>query len=149
QGFLNKPIVISHLVIAPAQRADLVFDFTDHDSETIILTNSANAPFPGGDPVDPDSTGLVMAFKVVKPLNTDRPLTRLPEKLNRIPTLEPTAPNRKVLLFESTDEFCRMLPLLGTPALGGLHWHDPVTEQPRLCSTEIWEIYNTTEDAHP
>lgn len=28
-------------------------------------------------------------------------------------------------------------------------WGDPITENPVLGSTEIWEIYNFTEDAHP
>jgi FtsP/CotA-like multicopper oxidase with cupredoxin domain len=28
-------------------------------------------------------------------------------------------------------------------------WMDPVTENPNLGTTEIWEIYNTTGDAHP
>jgi FtsP/CotA-like multicopper oxidase with cupredoxin domain len=29
------------------------------------------------------------------------------------------------------------------------HWHEPVTEQPRLNSTETWEFVNLTEDTHP
>ena len=29
------------------------------------------------------------------------------------------------------------------------HWDAPVTENPALDSTETWEIYNFTEDAHP
>jgi len=28
-------------------------------------------------------------------------------------------------------------------------WDDPITETPAAGSTEIWEIYDTTEDAHP
>jgi FtsP/CotA-like multicopper oxidase with cupredoxin domain len=30
-----------------------------------------------------------------------------------------------------------------------LPWMDPITESPRLHSTEIWEFYNFTADAHP
>ncbi len=33
--------------------------------------------------------------------------------------------------------------------LNGKHWHEPVTEQPRLNTTEIWEFVNLTEDTHP
>ena len=29
------------------------------------------------------------------------------------------------------------------------HWHEPVTETPRLNTTEIWEFINLTEDLHP
>ena len=28
-------------------------------------------------------------------------------------------------------------------------WMDPVTENPALGATEVWEIYNATADAHP
>ena len=28
-------------------------------------------------------------------------------------------------------------------------WMDPVTENPAVGDTEVWEIYNTTADAHP
>jgi FtsP/CotA-like multicopper oxidase with cupredoxin domain len=32
---------------------------------------------------------------------------------------------------------------------GSIAWHSPTTENPALGDTEIWEIYNTTGDAHP
>ncbi|GFE58598.1 multicopper oxidase domain-containing protein [Geobacter sp. AOG1] len=45
-------------------------------------------------------------------------------------------------------------PLLGTLSANSLvslpmTWSDPLTELPLLNSTETWEIYNTTADAHP
>ena len=30
-----------------------------------------------------------------------------------------------------------------------MHWDDPITENPALDATEIWELHNFTEDAHP
>jgi FtsP/CotA-like multicopper oxidase with cupredoxin domain len=64
-----------------------------------------------------------------------------------------------VALFEGTDEFGRLQPLLGTaePEVdasgqtvnGAIAWHSPTTENPGLDTTEIWEIYNATGDAHP
>ena len=57
--------------------------------------------------------------------------------------------SRKLLLFEGEDEFGRILPMLGTAEAGGLGWRDPITEHPGLHDTEIWEIHNATEDAHP
>jgi spore coat protein A len=33
--------------------------------------------------------------------------------------------------------------------LNNTHWNMPVTEDPRLDSTEIWSLINTTDDAHP
>jgi FtsP/CotA-like multicopper oxidase with cupredoxin domain len=83
---------------------------------------------------------------------------------------------RKVALFEGMDEFGRLQPLLGTaepatdyagnpinwpntpeyvnaglvgPMEGSIAWHSPTTENPALGSTEEWEIWNATGDAHP
>jgi FtsP/CotA-like multicopper oxidase with cupredoxin domain len=42
--------------------------------------------------------------------------------------------------------------LLGTVTAGVWTerlWMDPVTENPALGATEVWEFYNTTGDAHP
>jgi FtsP/CotA-like multicopper oxidase with cupredoxin domain len=43
--------------------------------------------------------------------------------------------------------------MLGTVAADGsalpMHWGDPITENPTDGSTEIWELHNFTEDAHP
>ncbi len=71
----------------------------------------------------------------------------------------PTSPVRKLALFEGTDEFGRLQPLLGTAepvqdvngntVTGSLTWFQPITENPALGSTEIWEVYNATGDAHP
>ena len=33
--------------------------------------------------------------------------------------------------------------------LNGMHWDMPVTENPVIDTTEIWELVNTTEDSHP
>jgi spore coat protein A len=33
--------------------------------------------------------------------------------------------------------------------LNGAFWHDPVTENPRLNSVEIWSLINVTDDSHP
>ena len=87
-----------------------------------------------------------------------------------------THKTRKVALFEGKDEYGRLQPLLGTaepavdangayinwptddiyssagltgPMQGSIAWHSPTTETPTLNTTEEWEIYNATGDAHP
>ena len=35
------------------------------------------------------------------------------------------------------------------PVESSIAWHMPTTENPALDTTEIWEIYNFTGDAHP
>ena len=33
--------------------------------------------------------------------------------------------------------------------LGGKHWDDPITEDPKAGSTDIWSFANATGDVHP
>ena len=56
---------------------------------------------------------------------------------------------RQLVLFEGTDEYGRLMPMLGTLNEGSLTWSDPITENPMLNDTEEWEVYNATGDAHP
>ena len=61
------------LFLAPAERADIIVDFAGQNGKTFTMKNFAVLPFPSGGPVGfgaPDATsdGLVMQFKVVKPL---------------------------------------------------------------------------------
>ena len=64
-GFLAHPALIptnvpfnplnplkSSLVVAPAERPDIIIDFSRHRNQSIILYNDAPAPFPGGVPVN-------------------------------------------------------------------------------------------------
>ena len=64
-GFLPKPALIptnvpfnplnplkSSLVVAPAERPDIIIDFSRHAGKSIILYNDAPAPFPAGVPVN-------------------------------------------------------------------------------------------------
>ncbi len=149
-GFTPLPLSRKELLIGPGERYDVVVDFSDPalNGQTIIVRNNAAAPFPDGDPVNADTSGQIMAFKVTAPMEADP--VRLPVVI-RPPIIpdRPTAPARKLLLFEALDEYGRLKPSLGTIAGGAMSWMDPVTEDPSLNSTEVWEIYNTTMDAHP
>ncbi len=155
-ALLDTPVTLNRLTIGPGERQDVVLDFAEPGlwGRTVILRNNARAPFPKGDIVDPRTTGQIMAFRVTKPLDTSSyPLTTLPANLRPvngpIVTLPEPVTTRTLLLFEGEDEFGRILPLLGTTELGGLSWDDPVTENPGVGDTEVWEIHNATEDAHP
>ena len=72
-GFLPAPVKLTQLLVAPAERADVIVDFTDIPAGTsIILRNLApDYPYQGGAPVvdfpvaDADTTGQVMQFRVV------------------------------------------------------------------------------------
>jgi FtsP/CotA-like multicopper oxidase with cupredoxin domain len=119
-------------------------------------------------------TDRIMAFDVVLPLSQVPDVS--PTGINFGPSVPTSTRLRKVALFEGKDEFGRLQPLLGTaepaadfmgkpinwpdkPAYvnaglvgqmeGSMAWHSPTTENPALNSTEEWEIYNVTGDAHP
>ena len=122
-----------------------------------------------------DQTDRIMAFDVVLPLDAAVPDVT-PTGINFATTIPNPTRTRKVALFEGKDEFGRLQPLLGTaepatdyagnpinwpntPAYinaglvgqmeGSIAWHSPTTENPALGSTEEWEIWNATGDAHP
>jgi spore coat protein A len=144
--------------MGPGERCDVVIDFSRMGGQTVILNNDANAPYPSGNAADPATTGQVMAFRVSKPLSAvpDRPIPRdLRPLLGAVPELSEAERTRKILLFEGTDSIGRLQTMGGIvdgsrPNLNGtLNFVDPITENPQVGDTEIWEFYNTTGDAHP
>lgn len=63
-GRLDAPARQGALLLAPGERADVIVDLTRWAGETLTLVNDANAPYPDGDPIDPETTGLVMQLRV-------------------------------------------------------------------------------------
>ena len=152
QGFLYAPFAMNQMLIAPGERKDIVLDFSDPAlwGQTIILKNNAKTPYPRGSAPDPQTTGRIMAFRVEMPLNTNYPLTVLPATLRSpIVRLQTELAPRKLILFETEDEYGRIMPILGTVDDGMLGFREELTENPALNGTEIWELYNETMDAHP
>jgi FtsP/CotA-like multicopper oxidase with cupredoxin domain len=181
-GFLPKPVQLTELLIAPAERADVIVDFTKVEAGTRItlLNVGPDEPFAGGipdedfDTADPGTTGQVMQFRV-KPATraeTSLPAAMLPS-YGFTPLGEATGTrsvslneeeSRTVFVSEDADgnivfdaagsPFGPTAAKLGTydPATGeatALNWMDPVTENPAVGATEIWELHNFTMDAHP
>ncbi len=59
------------LFFASAERMDVIIDFTGYAGKVFTLNNDCPAPFPGGGTeLDPDVEGLVMQFRVTKPLTS-------------------------------------------------------------------------------
>jgi FtsP/CotA-like multicopper oxidase with cupredoxin domain len=163
---LGTPAMTDTLVIEPGGRYDLVVDYGSIPFGTrVIMKNlGGDAPFGGsfGDGLDPEDlfparqTDRIMAFDVVVPLSGVRENFN-PGYLSGYGGVPNGATVRRVALFEGTDEFGRLQPLLGTVAndLTGTivatayTWFQPPTETPGVDNTEIWEIYNFTADAHP
>jgi FtsP/CotA-like multicopper oxidase with cupredoxin domain len=141
-GYLPEPVTLRDLLIAPGERADLIVNFGVAPGRRIRLLNHANAPFPGGDPPNPETTGQIMQFTVAS--GKSPPPPQLPAVLAKIPSLSPDQPARVLTLFDVKGDGG---PLVTT--LNGQSWAAPPSETPRLGSTEDWRIANLSEDAHP
>ena len=70
-GPATDPGPTSRLFLAPAERADVILDFTGLSGKRFTLTNDAQVPFPSGSPLDAsDPTRSVMQFRVNLPLSS-------------------------------------------------------------------------------
>jgi spore coat protein A, manganese oxidase len=156
-GLLPAPLQLSDLLIASAERFDLVIDFAGTHGKSFTLLNDAPAPFPGGGEVDLPE---IMQFRVTKPLS-GRDSSSLPRHLKPITLLPAAAAVRErfIMLSEAdrdSDGFPIIGELGGSPLdatlsnpTGGARWDDPVTEAPEAGTVEIWNLVNTTTDGHP
>lgn len=154
---LGTPAETDTLVFEPGGRYDIVIDFSQvpWNSRVIVKNIGGDEPF-GGDIPGPQvfgQTDRIMAFDVVVPISSV-PDDFHPANLPNFVGNNSGGPTRRVALFEGTDEFGRLQPLLGTVAdnlksATPYTWFQEATEKPTVGSTEIWEIYNFTADAHP
>ncbi len=183
-GFLPSAVELNELLMAPAERADVIVDFGQlpAGTEITLLNLAPDEPFGGGeagvdfDPAEPDTTGQVMQFRVVRSRGRDM---STPPYLLGLPAIAPLPPESKtrqvslneeesatVQVVEDADSnivlacgdpgaspFGPTAAKLGTLRSDGsgapLKWEDASTETPFAGTTEVWEIHNFTEDAHP
>lgn len=164
-GFLARPVRLDQLLMAPAERADVIVDFTGMPvgARLHLLNEGPDEPFAGGisqtdfPAAAPHTTGQVMQFRVVPLSGKDRTLHPVHLPLPAFKRLGPASHTRRVALSEAGSTFPGfdgpIAALLGTlDETGGpvpRAWADAITENPALDSTEVWEIHNFTEDAHP
>ena len=130
QGLLAAAVTQTSLLIAPAERADLVIDFTSLAGQQIELFNDALP---------------IMQFRVGS--GSVRDTSVVPAVLRDVPRMpESAAANQRLMTLDEYDD-CVAEPML--MLLNGKRWHEPVTEKPVLGSTEIWSLMNLTDDTHP
>ncbi len=142
-GFLPTPKTVTHLLIAPGERYEIIVDFSALPvGTTLILQNSANGPYPDGDAADPNTTGQVMQFRVVPIVGVDNSV--IPPVLNTVLPITNPVKTRELTLNEVAGDNGP----LGM-YLDGHEMMQAPTEIPTVGTTEEWKIINTTMDAHP
>jgi bilirubin oxidase len=164
-GFLRAPVQLPQLLISPAERADVIVDFGALPVGTALylINEGPDEPFGGGAPgtdfpaADPNTTGQVMKFVVAPRTSRDR--SKRPERLD-LPTPKRLGRARKTRRVSLNEAYSAVLAdvgpreaELGTVGKDGrpvpMGWDHPITESPRVGATEIWELHNFTQDAHP
>jgi spore coat protein A len=131
QGLLPTPVPVKRLPLAPAERADIVVDFSALAGTTVrIVSDSFDIlQFRVGKQAVPTAQAL--------PAVLHQNAARLTEK--------DAVRTRRLTLDEVVDDVQRSMGML----LNNTPWHAPVTEKPVLHTTEVWELVNLTEDSHP
>jgi len=177
-GLLPAPVDLTtqhgnRLLVIPAERADLIVDFTGVPAGSYPLRNvGPDEPYGGGvpgtdfEPADPATTGVVLQFRVVAATEADPTTPPWYLGLPPVPALPAASVTRRLALLEHGHDGGPTAALLGTvresmdaaaaewDGTGTGHavaemWMDPVTANPAVGATEVWEIYNMTVDAHP
>ncbi|WP_315067564.1 multicopper oxidase [uncultured Clostridium sp.] len=135
-GLLHHTAKISSFILYPAERIDIVIDFSKFKGEEITLLNANTDP----------NLSVIMKFKVVLPLKS-KDTSEVPEELYPFTHIdEEMATNvRDLPLNVSTDHYGRPMLLLNNRM-----WSDPATEKPELDSIEIWNLINPVANlSHP
>jgi spore coat protein A len=130
QGLLAAPVTVTTVTVAPAERVDLVIDFSALAGQTVVLGNRAFE---------------LLQFRVAPTASSAA--APLPAKLRTIPRLAAASAvkTRTLTLNEYKDPNTQQMMML----LNATYWRQPVTEDPELDSVEIWGLMNLTEDTHP
>jgi spore coat protein A, manganese oxidase len=152
-GFLPGPVELSGktgLPVLPAERYDIIVDFTDvKPGRHLYLTNEGAAATVG-------TTGTVMRFTVVPLKSRD---TSVPPRHLTLPSFSHPSggsTTRRVSFSEQVSSFqlgSISQYLCGTVDDNGINttlsWSDPVTEKPAYGSTETWEVWNFSPEGAP
>ena len=157
-GFFAAPTApFNELLMAPAERADIIVDFSAFAGKNVLLFNDASTPFSNTN----STVGAipeVMLFSVTTPLNgTDN--SSIPTSFGALGFSNPpnlAVATRRIFTLDeilapapSPDGMLmQLINLVGyetNPYTGKLVDPDIVS----LGTTEIWEYFNTTVDVHP
>lgn len=137
-GFLTAPNKIYSVELLPAERTDVIIDFSTCEGQEITLMNGDTDFFD-------EHTSVIMKFNVNCPLRC-ADTSEVPVRLAMSMDLHPHHAHieRNLPLSATTDDFGRPMLLLNDRM-----YHDPATEKPALDSIEVWNFINATPFIHP
>ncbi|WP_308389030.1 multicopper oxidase domain-containing protein [Acidithiobacillus sp. AMEEHan] len=171
-GYLAAPVAVQRLLLAPAERAEILIDLRRLAGKELYLRSDSGSVVPALSlrPMDSDqydrSNFPLLAIRV-RP--AQQPGGTLPEQLVDIPRLRPDAPARRFVLRgmamrQDMPELRKAMQQVRYAGPGGMSLGiggEPlfsingasmnmsvINERLRLGSTEIWEIINQAEMAH-
>lgn len=162
-GLLHEPVTLTSFTLEPAERIDVIVDFSQYAGQQFILKNSGGPP---GLHMDD-----IMQFRVCKKLKCPD-TSCIPEHLmprhrcsckgmehsdNNDAQAAPMhchdidpclAVKQRTMHLDHPEDMCdcynRVLHLLNYK-----RWDDPVTETPQLDTIEIWHLVNHFDFPHP
>jgi spore coat protein A len=142
-GMFDIPVAVNRMVLAPAERADILVDFSGFAGQTLVVKNHKPQK-----PVSNPAPQLeqVMQIRVGTTVTQPGP-RRIPAKLlgGRRADLPAPATTRYITLNEiDPEEIDWYLDLNGVHFDAG-----PVTETPSVGAVEDWVYVNLTGDTHP
>ena len=149
-GLLNTPVQVSQITLAPAERADVIVDFTGKSGTSYILKNSNSDGGHHSSSYGSGSLSEIMKINVSLALNgTDSTLNPA-----AAPNLRPNNPIVQLSPTVTSSTPVRHMTLEkdrngGGFLLNGKLWTDVITEKPRVGATEVWQLDNRTGDTHP
>ena len=148
-GYLKTPVKLTSLLISPAERIDVIVDFSGlSPGGKVILQNSA---LTSNSAEEKQTLGQIMMFTATAQTgSTPFNLAQAPTPFNPtlaaagFPTLPKATKQRILTLFEVSQNGIMVEALLD-----GQTWSAPISEKPELGTTEDWVIVNPTMDPHP
>jgi len=146
-GFLDETVETDELLLAPAERADVIIDFTDMAGEEITLLNTTSCFGPqreqntrSGDTELPYLMQFRVGDSVSEPDASAIP-THPTTSEGVLETLLAQASVTRDITLDNPEGFTFLLENKGFDA--------PVSIEPHLGDTEIWNLINLTDEAHP
>jgi spore coat protein A, manganese oxidase len=141
-GMFDVPVPVEQLVLAPAERADVLVDFSRFAGETLVVKNHKPAR-----PVSTPGPSLtsVMQIRVGTTVRQPGPAS-VPSSLrggHRADLSNPVATRYITLNEIDADEETWFL------NLNGVHFGEDSTETPKVGTVEDWVYINLTADTHP